>query len=874
MRLGRLLGLAALAVAVAGAAGTPQRQAQAASPARAHLYVGPETPVSDPTYVPAGGHQEGPAIAEGSNGYLAVWGDERNRDVYGTRLSASGEVLDPQGIDITSLPDWQYHPDVAWDGTNYLVVWEDNRSSNANDIYGAFVSPSGSVGDSFPISTAPHWQGNPSVAWNGSVFLVAWDFHAVSSSPEDVLGARVQSDGTVLDPQGLPISTTYGEQADPAVSSNGSDFLVVWEDDRFGSDVDIVGARIETDGTILDPDGFRITPGHQSQWDPALVWDGSTYFVTWEDTREPFGDLYGARVTAGASVLDPDGIAISTAPYRQSQPDVSWNGTELFVAWTDQRESSYGEIYGARLTPSGTVLDPQGIFISRATEWEQAPATVRQGSSFRILWEQREFFYQVLDWNVFGALVAPDGTVGDSAPVATEMTSQWQPSIAWNGSDYLAAWFEQRSGFQSDLYVGRVDESGAILDGTGVLAAHDVEPQQNVRIASDGTDFLLAWAGDQTGDIYAARISAEGAVLDPDGFRLSEPDRYDSYPGIAWDGVNYLVVWQSANASGAGVYGARVTPAGAVLDDPPFAIADSAWDENEPTLAWDGTNYLVVWNDDRNPSADRIFGARVSPSGSVLDPGGIQISHGPSHDWDPAIAYGGGNYLVVWGDYDEQIHGRLVAPDGSLLGAADLIATTFYSYTPVVAWDGTNYVVVWNDGRAWPSDVYGTHVDPQGNVLSPGGFPIAATQDEESDPSMTSGPLDRVQVVYHRRNTDPPYAGATRAFTRFVDEGGPPPPPPPPPPPAPPPPPPPAPPPAPPPPPPPFTPPKCHVPNVVGQKLSAAKAKIRRRHCRVGKVTRRHSTPARKGRVLAQRPKAGRTLRNGARVNLTVGKGR
>ena len=56
-------------------------------------------------------------------------------------------------------------------------------------------------------------------------------------------------------------------------------------------------------------------------------------------------------------------------------------------------------------------------------------------------------------------------------------------------------------------------------------------------------------------------------------------------------------------------------------------------------------------------------------------------------------------------------------------------------------------------------------------------------------------------------------------------------------------------------------------------KLAKAKAKIRARHCRVGQVTRKHSSQRLKGRVLSQSPKAGKVLRNGARVNLKVGKG-
>jgi len=66
---------------------------------------------------------------------------------------------------------------------------------------------------------------------------------------------------------------------------------------------------------------------------------------------------------------------------------------------------------------------------------------------------------------------------------------------------------------------------------------------------------------------------------------------------------------------------------------------------------------------------------------------------------------------------------------------------------------------------------------------------------------------------------------------------------------------------------------KCKVPRVVGLKLLKAKAKIRKAHCRVGKVRKKFSTRRKKGKVVAQKPKAGRTLAAGTKVALTVGKG-
>jgi ABC-type transport system substrate-binding protein len=101
----------------------------------------------------------------------------------------------------------------------------------------------------------------------------------------------------------------------------------------------------------------------------------------------------------------------------------------------------------------------------------------------------------------------------------------------------------------------------------------------------------------------------------------------------------------------------------------------------------------------------------------------------------------------------------------------------------------------------------------------------------------------------------------------------PPPPPAPPPPPVPPPPPPPPPgppPPGPPPPPPPPPRARCVVPWVLGMTVSRARARIRSRHCLVGRV--RHRRSRKVGRVVGQTPRAGAIRARGTKVNLVVGR--
>lgn len=66
----------------------------------------------------------------------------------------------------------------------------------------------------------------------------------------------------------------------------------------------------------------------------------------------------------------------------------------------------------------------------------------------------------------------------------------------------------------------------------------------------------------------------------------------------------------------------------------------------------------------------------------------------------------------------------------------------------------------------------------------------------------------------------------------------------------------------------------CVVPKVRGQTLRAARARLTRANCRLGRVRLVSSRRVKKGRVISQRPQAGRRLADHAKVNLVVSRGR
>ena len=67
---------------------------------------------------------------------------------------------------------------------------------------------------------------------------------------------------------------------------------------------------------------------------------------------------------------------------------------------------------------------------------------------------------------------------------------------------------------------------------------------------------------------------------------------------------------------------------------------------------------------------------------------------------------------------------------------------------------------------------------------------------------------------------------------------------------------------------------RCVVPKVRGKSLRTARAAIKRGGCRVGQIRRTFSNRVKAGRVVSQTPRAGRQLAVGARVHLTVSKGK
>jgi len=139
-------------------------------------------------------------------------------------------------------------------------------------------------------------------------------------------------------------------------------------------------------------------------------------------------------VTPQGAVLDADGFLISQAALNQSAPIIGFDGANFLVAWTDYRTGIYSDVFGTRVTPQGTLLDPTGFGIARAASSQVGPSLGLgfDGENFLVVWED----YRSNHPDIYGAVVTPDGEVIDTGAVIRQDGNQFHPALA-RGTDSL-----------------------------------------------------------------------------------------------------------------------------------------------------------------------------------------------------------------------------------------------------------------------------------------------------------------------------------------------------------------------------------------------------------------------------------------------------
>jgi hypothetical protein len=290
--------------------------------------VGTDTRITD-----AGGSSFDPSLAWTGSEFGLSWFDDRdgNTEVYFTRIDGDGAKVGAD-VRITNNSGASDHAFIGWSGSEYGIVWSDDREGN-EEIYFVRVSPTGSrTGTDVRVTDATGSSDHPSVQWTGSEFCVAWD--DARDGGREIFFARLEPDGTKIGSD-VQISGDAASSSDPSLCWTGAGFGVVWTDYRDTND-EIYFARISEVGEKVGSD-VRITDDRQADRESYLAWTGSEYGVVWEYWHG-YSDCEYARITPTGEVIEayflvPDGSAASSY-----QPSIAWSGSEYGVGLMEYRD--------------------------------------------------------------------------------------------------------------------------------------------------------------------------------------------------------------------------------------------------------------------------------------------------------------------------------------------------------------------------------------------------------------------------------------------------------------------------------------------------------------------------------------------------------
>jgi hypothetical protein len=745
---------------------------------------------------PSAGVQAAADIARGGNQYLVVWEDSRSgltgtvstggtavgpSDILAARLDANGKLVDPVPIPISIRPFNQTRTKVAWNGSNWLVVWESSRAtqySTTRGIYAARVSPAGAVLDDPPIVIDDTDDVNemfPVVASDGNRWVVLWDDLDASKTKSTINSAIVDPNGFVLAKKTL-FSNSVGFMLPTNVRIAFAQDRYLFTSEHYGGGFswDIFGQLY--DGN-LNPIGGEF-PIDVSGSDTVHSWvasSGSGFYVAWA-VDWSWSEVRGTPVSLGGAVAVPNGVQLAAlGQVGDFQPRVAWDGAQWVVAVDRYGFSGSSRVEAYRVDAGGQPLAGSPIVIETGDVIDSVVAAGAAGAGSAVFaWSDSRFAYS----DLFAAELSASGAVTAPAAVTSSGPAQVRPDIAGSLTGGWLVVFQEMTSGQNRILAQRLDAIGAPLDPQPFELASGDATILGPRVAWNGSLWLVVWedrlpnSGLMTAQVFARRVLPDGTVLDPAPIGVMP----GNYPDVAAVGDVFLVVSSEEPYNHVRyIRSMRVRGSdGALLDGSVQTVGGSY--SVAPSVTALGARWLVAWQ--RHSTHDSpyssIRAAFVDAAGAPQ--GDFSVESSPtSTNRAPSLAAAGGLGSVAWSD-GLDVRLRQIQADGTLLGvpSGTLLATAPNAqFTPCIASDGSGWFAAWNDYRIHPvleaglGDVFGTRIDAAGAVLDPGGLAVAGDPYEPEGNPSAAGDGGTSVTVFADYRVEAPF-GTYRIAVRTI----------------------------------------------------------------------------------------------------------
>ncbi len=275
--------------------------------------------------------------------YAVAWSDRRdgNYEIYFALLDASGKKMAPGDERITVSDGFSLYPSIAWNGQEFILVWQEETSSADFMLQGQRLDLSGRlIGNIATLTAGAHDDQGPVVAAGKKGIGVAW-----VRQTDLVQSVVFQPFG--FDLTGLPNAPQPVTITTPAIGGDAPRIAYDKKNDRYViAFFDPTPTKRAVYGAVTSPDGTIVVPATDISQTPLQARDAAVFafgdrnlFVYADNRDQNDGyELYEHELSADFSTELSPPKRVTVAPGDSIEPALSFaaNGTVLVVFRDDR----------------------------------------------------------------------------------------------------------------------------------------------------------------------------------------------------------------------------------------------------------------------------------------------------------------------------------------------------------------------------------------------------------------------------------------------------------------------------------------------------------------------------------------------------------
>ena len=656
------------------------------------------------TYGPSSGQDESAAITVNSQGTaMVVWVDTRRgfgADLFGTQISASGNLSAPVGIPISASPGHQIRPTICADGPGFLVAW-DSPIDGGFQIRARPVSVAGVPGTEFVVATGSQ----PALANTGDAGL-----HYLAYIDPNSKAQVLQIVGNTISPPFARPAIPDESATNPAIAASTRGWFAAWEVTSPGAPIaSIRGMSNGVTTPNITPVFDNVTANSARRPTVALATVGAPAedaFVFWDQGT----NVGGARVSSIAPTVNYS--------FPGSSPALARTSTGLNVLPTlgafvlggrlQLRDLNDGGLSSIAVGPSPRDLTMAATSPRIFAAWTEAPRT---------------------ESDIYGAALLNATASTQGFLISRSASSQRGPRVAIsdNANEGIAVWIEGTT----TLYGAKVVEDvNGLRVGSRFLIYQSTQTIEQVDVAALPADavFLVTWRHTQPAGIMGALTDTSSSDMP---FVLSASG-VNAGPAVAFDqGTGDFVVAWNQTSVGADMVTKTVSPAGVVSPVRTHATGPAL----DVAISCMRSNCLLAWEKPTRDLSALLVGSLMASTFTLPTPSG-----------SPAVAHDGSDFFLAWHSANGISFVRVDGTNGQPTNSPSPLRTTTNTAVSALSMaSAVPPVIAWSEvAPSEETNVYLQRLDVQGAVqhVAAGANPAVGIGSINSQPSGA--------VVYQR----------------------------------------------------------------------------------------------------------------------------